>query len=77
MLPGVSPRKEGDTYFPKIGRKEERLSPLHMYLLSTYYFPDYSRHWGYQCTNKVLVLMKLLFHLRGRGRKIGRAIEKY
>lgn len=74
---GLSPRKEGETCFPKTGGKEERLYPLHMYLLSTYYFPDYSRHGGCQCTNQMLILVKLLFWLNGRGGEIRKAIEKY
>lgn len=73
----LNPRKEGNTCFPKTGQKEEMSYSLHMYLLSTYYFLDYSRHTGYQCTNKTLILMKLLFQLRGRGRKIGKAVGKY
>lgn len=73
----LSPRKEGNTCFPKTGPKEEMSYPLHIYLLSTYYFLDYSRHTGYQCTNKTLILMKLLFQLRGRGREIGKAVGKY
>lgn len=78
MLPGgVSLRKEGDACFPKTGGKEEWFHSLHMCLLSTCYFPDYCRCWGYISTEKMLVLLKIMFQLWGRGRKIRKVTERF
>lgn len=50
---GVLERR-GDPCFPKKEGKEERLHPLLMYLLSTYYVPDSFKHWGHHGTSRCL-----------------------